>query len=219
MGFRFRRSVKILPGIKLNMSKKGVSSVSIGRAGATMNINRKGTKTTVGIPGSGLSYSTKRSGRTTASRPVAARSNTRGWLVIAGLILIGFIVALSSESRADQFCYYWIAPDGTTTSYKEPPFDLSTPPNTLRPQKEGHLIIGQAARCSDNRVLNEQNTVITSPGGSFSVAPSATYTSSYRTPSSSSSSTSTSGGRTWVDPYVKKDGTSVRGHWRNLPSR
>lgn len=57
MGFRFRKSIKILPGVKLNLTHKGISSASIGKAGANINIGKKGTRTTVGLPGSGLSYS------------------------------------------------------------------------------------------------------------------------------------------------------------------
>ena len=30
MGFNFRKSFKIAPGVKLNVSKKGISSVSLG---------------------------------------------------------------------------------------------------------------------------------------------------------------------------------------------
>jgi Protein of unknown function (DUF4236) len=55
MGFRFRRSVKILPGIRLNFGKRGVST-SIGVRGAHVTVGRAGTRTTVGLPGSGLSY-------------------------------------------------------------------------------------------------------------------------------------------------------------------
>jgi Protein of unknown function (DUF4236) len=55
MGFRFRRSVRILPGIRLNFSKHGVST-SIGVRGAHMTFGKTGTRTTIGIPGSGLSY-------------------------------------------------------------------------------------------------------------------------------------------------------------------
>ncbi len=57
MGFRFRKSIKIAPGIRINLTKKGVSSVSIGKRGATVNVGKKGTRGTVGLPGSGLSYS------------------------------------------------------------------------------------------------------------------------------------------------------------------
>jgi len=57
MGFRFRRSIRIAPGVRLNLSKSGVST-SIGGRGATINIGPKGTRHTVGLPGTGLSYST-----------------------------------------------------------------------------------------------------------------------------------------------------------------
>ncbi len=57
MGFRFRKSIKIMPGVRVNVSKSGFST-SVGGRGATMNVSKRGVRTTVGIPGSGLSYST-----------------------------------------------------------------------------------------------------------------------------------------------------------------
>lgn len=54
-GFRFHKSFKILPGIRLNLSKSGLST-SIGKAGRTINIGPKGNRATVGLPGTGLSY-------------------------------------------------------------------------------------------------------------------------------------------------------------------
>lgn len=57
MGLRFRRSIKILPGVKLNLGKKS-AGVSVGTTGARYSVNSSGRKTsTVGIPGTGLSYS------------------------------------------------------------------------------------------------------------------------------------------------------------------
>ena len=56
MGLRYRKQIKVAPGVKLNVSKSGVST-SVGKRGATMNFSGRGTKATVGIPGSGLSYS------------------------------------------------------------------------------------------------------------------------------------------------------------------
>ncbi len=56
MGFRFRRSLKILPGIRLNLSGSG-ASVSLGTKGLRYTIGTKGKHATVGIPGTGLSYS------------------------------------------------------------------------------------------------------------------------------------------------------------------
>lgn len=57
MGLRFRKSIKILPGVKLNLGKKS-AGVSAGTTGARYSVNSSGRKTsTVGIPGTGLSYS------------------------------------------------------------------------------------------------------------------------------------------------------------------
>lgn len=55
MGFRFRKSIKILPGVRINVGTKS-SSISIGPQGAKMTIGSKGTRLTTGIPGTGLSY-------------------------------------------------------------------------------------------------------------------------------------------------------------------
>lgn len=62
MGFRFRKSVKIAPGVKLNLSKSG-GSLSIGGRGATANISSKGVRSTYTIPGTGISYVTQVSTR------------------------------------------------------------------------------------------------------------------------------------------------------------
>lgn len=59
MGFRFKRVIKIMPGVKVNVGKKGMS-LSLGRPGASVNINRNGTRRTFGLPGTGLSHSTYR---------------------------------------------------------------------------------------------------------------------------------------------------------------
>lgn len=58
MGLRFRKSKKIAPGIRFNISKSGFG-LSAGPRGAKVSVNSKGRVTrTIGIPGSGLSYST-----------------------------------------------------------------------------------------------------------------------------------------------------------------
>jgi hypothetical protein len=56
MGFRFRKRIRLAPGIHLNLSKTGIST-SLGRPGMTVNLRGRKARTTVGIPGSGLSYS------------------------------------------------------------------------------------------------------------------------------------------------------------------
>jgi hypothetical protein len=53
--FRFRRSIKLFPGVRWNIGKKS-SSLSIGGRGAHYTVGTSGSRTTVGIPGTGLSY-------------------------------------------------------------------------------------------------------------------------------------------------------------------
>lgn len=53
--FRFRRSFKILPGVRWNIGKKS-SSVSLGGRGFHYTLGPAGQRTTVGLPGTGLSY-------------------------------------------------------------------------------------------------------------------------------------------------------------------
>ena len=56
MGVRYRKRVKVAPGVHMNFSKSGVST-SIGKPGATVNVSSRGTKLTTGIPGTGISSS------------------------------------------------------------------------------------------------------------------------------------------------------------------
>ena len=56
MGLRFRKSIKVAPGVKINLNKKS-TSVTLGKKGAHYTVNSKGKKTaSVGIPGTGISY-------------------------------------------------------------------------------------------------------------------------------------------------------------------
>lgn len=57
MAFNFRKSVKIAPGVRLNVGKKS-ASISAGVRGARITKGTRGTTTTVGIPGTGLSHTT-----------------------------------------------------------------------------------------------------------------------------------------------------------------
>ena len=56
MGFRFRKTIRILPGVRINLSRGGIST-SLGGPGATVNVGRGGVRGTVGLPGTGMSYS------------------------------------------------------------------------------------------------------------------------------------------------------------------
>jgi hypothetical protein len=92
MGFRFRRTVRLLPGLRLNPSKSGVSA-SIGTRGAWLTLGRNGTRTTVGIPGTGISYTTTSSAHQQADAPAPPARASAGWLVI--LLMMLAIAALA----------------------------------------------------------------------------------------------------------------------------
>lgn len=58
MTLRFRRTLRIAPGLRLNLGKRGVS-VSAGVRGAGVTLSRQGLYGNVGAPGTGLSYRTR----------------------------------------------------------------------------------------------------------------------------------------------------------------
>ena len=88
MGFHFRRRIRLAPGIHLNLSKSGIST-SLGGHGLTVNLGRGKTRTTVGLPGTGLSYSTTAdtAAGTPSGRPVL-------WLLL-GLVVVAIVVWLA----------------------------------------------------------------------------------------------------------------------------
>jgi len=53
MGLRFRRSIKLAPGVRLNFSGSGMS-LRAGPRGASISFGRRGAYLNTGIPGAGL---------------------------------------------------------------------------------------------------------------------------------------------------------------------
>lgn len=99
MGLRFRKSFKILPGVKLNLGKKS-AGVSAGTTGAHYSVNSSGRKTsTVGIPGTGLSYSKSSGGGKKSDKGSKSVLPWRLILTVGVLIfiLIGGIAACTDS--------------------------------------------------------------------------------------------------------------------------
>ena len=66
MGFSFRRNSRVASGLRINASKSGASQ-SIGRGDARFTLGPHQTRTTLGVPGSGVRYTERtpiRQGRT-----------------------------------------------------------------------------------------------------------------------------------------------------------
>ena len=81
--FRFRKTFSVLPGVRINLSKTGVSSSSGGH-GATVNVGKNGPMGTLGMPGTGLSYRA-----------------AIGVALVVGLVLIAAVAALASIVAPD----------------------------------------------------------------------------------------------------------------------
>ena len=77
MGLNFRKSIQLIPGVKLNLSKSG-ASISAGVPGFRKSINTKGqVTTTASIPGTGLYYTDKKKvGGTKTAKKSAAKKTT-----------------------------------------------------------------------------------------------------------------------------------------------
>lgn len=58
MPLRFRRRIKIFPGVHLNISRSGIST-SLGVRGVSVTIGKRGKYLNTGIPGTGVSWRTK----------------------------------------------------------------------------------------------------------------------------------------------------------------
>ena len=113
MGLIFRRSIKILPGLKVNVGKKG-TSVTVGTRGAHVTYG-KGRKTaSVGVPGTGVYYrksiSTNKktsvnaaySGQQQLPQRTKAENQTWGFVFLAiGIIilLLAFLASLQTIGR------------------------------------------------------------------------------------------------------------------------
>ena len=100
MGFRFRKSIKIAPGLWLNISKRG-QSLSIGGRSSTTNISKRGIRQTFGIPGIGLSYSRmvgkgkQRDSRKASSRvglPAGNGTRGAGSKLVLGCVLVLVVI-------------------------------------------------------------------------------------------------------------------------------
>ena len=96
MGLRFQWRPRIAPGVRPNIGKRGLSSISVGRRGAWLDLNRRGTRESIGAPGTGLRYETER-------RLYGARMRWRKllWAAVVGatmLAIAGFVVQTSAQT-------------------------------------------------------------------------------------------------------------------------
>ena len=101
MSFRFQRRIKILPGLRLNVSKTGFSW-TIGTRGASVTARDGKLTGNVGIPGTGLSYRKRLDlpgeEQTRSNEPVSDQPQAVGkpsWLLLAVILGLGILIGLS----------------------------------------------------------------------------------------------------------------------------
>lgn len=83
MGIRYRKSIKIAPGVKVNLNRKS-ASVTLGGKGYHKTFNSNGqTTTSVNLPVKGLSYTDRNGKKSKSSSAPAARYENTGSIVEA----------------------------------------------------------------------------------------------------------------------------------------
>lgn len=97
MALRFRRSVKIAPGLRLNFGKTGMS-MSAGVRGANVTFGSRGVYGNVGIPGTGISYRERLDGGGDSGRPGAEREYVTAKVSLA-VNEKGYVVAHDADGN------------------------------------------------------------------------------------------------------------------------
>jgi hypothetical protein len=86
MGIRYQKRIPLAPGLKLNLNAKSVSLTG-GIRGAHVTYNSKGQRTTsVGAPGTGLSYRT--------TKRVRAGAAPKAFLALVFYLVVGSFIAM-----------------------------------------------------------------------------------------------------------------------------
>lgn len=171
MGLRFRKSIKIAPGLKVNLNKNSIST-TVGTKGIHYTANSKGTKTvSAGIPGTGLSYTAKsgkerkakrRRGTTEESYSYTGnqidsqndpKKKKHGCLVPI-VVVLAVIFLLNSCLSGDELKDIVLSAD-TANVYDintEIPIELTTDPDKYSLSEDDFDISGGTLNISDNNV-------------------------------------------------------------------
>ena len=153
MGFRFHKSIGVIPGLRINLSKTGISA-SVGGKGATVNVSPKGITGTAGLPGTGLSY---RKSLTPTGLELARRSRWSKWWLL--LIVV-----------AAAFAFFWLRREGETVISGAAPTELTVSTTTANcragPVRTAAVQAKLARGATVRELARDGNWVRVSSGGS-----------------------------------------------------
>lgn len=134
MATRFRKSFKLAPGIKMNLSGGGVSW-TLGPRGASIGIGKRGTFLNAGIPGSGLSTRLALSGSGLNSGRPAVRSVSRA-APVTKTVMVSLTVGVGD--------------DGAITFMDQNGSPASDALVAAAKKQQGHAIMGQIqSKCDE----------------------------------------------------------------------
>jgi hypothetical protein len=89
MAIRFHRSLKLLPGVRLNIGRSGIG-ISAGVRGLRAGVDTRGKAyTSAGIPGTGLSV------RNYAKQSAPQAGQYRGAVIVGIVVALGIILVLA----------------------------------------------------------------------------------------------------------------------------
>src|SRR5262245_59046212 len=91
MGFRFRKSIKLAPGLRMNVSSSGVSC-NIGPRGASISVGKRRTYLNTSIPGTGFSARERISGPSQRAQQTPSR------------VVIATVTVSVDDDGAVRFC-------------------------------------------------------------------------------------------------------------------
>src|SRR5271170_70209 len=100
--FRFYRRIHIFPGLSVNLSKSR-PSLSVGVRGAHVTVGKGGVTRTVGIPGSGIFYTSRtgyHSGVHSAHRETLNSESARHRKAKANFVMAAIILAIAAITFA-----------------------------------------------------------------------------------------------------------------------
>ena len=130
--FRFRRSVKLFPGVRWNLGKRS-SSFSFGGKGFHYTVGGpRGSRTTVGIPGTGLSYTeVQNSGDSSSDDKPSGCGGCIGQIILFLIVLGGISMCVNSgkDSSTDKKSTTSPTPQASSTPTPQTtPAPTATPP-------------------------------------------------------------------------------------------
>lgn len=104
MGLRFRKSIKIAPGVKLNLGSKS-AGVSVGGKYGGVSVNSKtGARARVSAPGTGLSYSEKIGEKTSDSaKKVTFDPDELTWKAVADMTPDELLAEIKKYQKNQKF--------------------------------------------------------------------------------------------------------------------